>query len=82
MREFVHGDDSHTPVLFQQFKDTHGKAYEGRVEHQNRQHIFRQNVRWVRHNIRWVTQAQSGGSGTTSGGSLRHNVGWVRHNVR
>ena len=45
VHEFVHGDDSHTPILFQQFKDMHGKVYDGDVEHESRQHIFRQNVR-------------------------------------
>ncbi|KAL8558058.1 hypothetical protein ACOMHN_022951 [Nucella lapillus] len=48
MREFVHGDDSHIPAMFQEFKNQHSKAYTGdSMEHTIRQNHFRQNVRYI-----------------------------------
>jgi len=45
MREFIHKDDSHNLHSFQNFKNGHGKKYEANAEHQERMHIFRQNLR-------------------------------------
>ncbi|ESP01269.1 hypothetical protein LOTGIDRAFT_111926, partial [Lottia gigantea] len=47
MREFVHHDDSHVEEMFQSFKKTHQKLYKDDKEHQERQHIFRHNLRYI-----------------------------------
>ncbi|KAK7100164.1 digestive cysteine proteinase 1-like [Littorina saxatilis] len=47
MHEFIHRDDSHTDILFKRFKNAHGKVYDSDAEHQNRQHVFRQNLRYI-----------------------------------
>ena len=45
MKEFIHGDDSFVQSSFDHFKDKHGKEYKDKVEHKERLHIFRQNLR-------------------------------------
>ncbi|KAK7484063.1 hypothetical protein BaRGS_00024675 [Batillaria attramentaria] len=47
MREFIHGEDSHTHEMFSKFKATHSKSYPDDKEHESRKHIFRQNVRFI-----------------------------------
>lgn len=45
MREFIHSDDSHVHEAFDEFKDEHDKDYDTQLEHKERLHIFRQNLR-------------------------------------
>jgi len=47
MREFIHSDESHVHDEFDQFKDKHGVKYPTQLEHQERLHIFRQNLRYI-----------------------------------
>lgn len=45
MREFIHMDESHIHNEFTDFKKAHGKDYDTQLEHKERLHIFRQNLR-------------------------------------
>lgn len=49
MGEFMHEnfEDSEVEEMFEEFKKRHGKSYDNPVEHEQRKHIFRHNVRWV-----------------------------------
>lgn len=47
MREFFHNDESHTHHEFEQFKDKHSKEYQTELEHQERKHLFKQNLRYI-----------------------------------
>lgn len=47
MREFFHGDESHVDQGFDDFKTKHDKKYDTQMEHQERLHIFRQNLRYI-----------------------------------
>lgn len=47
MREFIHSDDSHVHQEFTNFQKNHGKKYQTSMEHKERQHIFRQNLRYI-----------------------------------
>jgi len=47
MREFVHGSDSHVEQSFDQFKQLHDKKYSSDMEHQLRQQLYRQNLRYI-----------------------------------
>ncbi|CAF0723202.1 unnamed protein product [Brachionus calyciflorus] len=47
MREFIHSDDSHYHHEFSKFQKQHGKKYHTTIESKERQHIFRQNVRYI-----------------------------------
>lgn len=47
MREFIHSDESHVNHEFEQFKDKHNKDYDTKLEHNERLHIFRQNLRYI-----------------------------------
>jgi formyltetrahydrofolate synthetase len=47
MMEYIHSDDSHHQNQFGQFKDKHGKTYDTQLEHNERLHIFRQNLRYI-----------------------------------
>ena len=47
MREFFHNDESHTHHAFEQFKDKHSKEYQTELEHQERKHLFKQNLRYI-----------------------------------
>ena len=47
MREFFHQDDSHVHNEFNNFKKTHNKKYDSELEHKERLHIFRNNLRLV-----------------------------------
>jgi hypothetical protein len=47
MREFIHSDDSNTESQFEDFKNKHNKEYNTHVEHEERQHIFRTNLRYI-----------------------------------
>jgi hypothetical protein len=47
MREFFHNDASHVEHEFNEFKDEHDKEYYTHLEHKERQHIFRQNLRYI-----------------------------------
>ena len=40
-------DDGEVEEMFEEFKKTHGKAYDDPVEHEQRKHIFRHNMRLV-----------------------------------
>lgn len=45
MIEYIHNHDRHITEMFELFKTTHGKAYQHDMEHSQRLHNFRQNVR-------------------------------------
>ena len=47
MGEFMHEnfEDSEVEEMFDEFKKRHGKSYDNPVEHEQRKHIFRHNVR-------------------------------------
>ncbi|KAK3091873.1 hypothetical protein FSP39_023296 [Pinctada imbricata] len=47
MREYMHRFDLHVEEMFQQFKDKHSKMYNTKLEHLQRKHNFRQNVRFI-----------------------------------
>ena len=47
MREFFHNDESHLHHEFNQFKDKHNKNYNTELEHTERKHVFRQNLRFI-----------------------------------
>ncbi|XP_067679038.1 digestive cysteine proteinase 1-like [Haliotis asinina] len=47
MKEFIHNEDSHTDVMFDNFKRTHKKRYLSDKEHAQRTHLFRQNLRFI-----------------------------------
>jgi hypothetical protein len=47
MREYIHNDEGHINQMFDFFKQQHNKQYLTVEEHQQRKHIFRQNVRCV-----------------------------------
>ena len=47
MREFIHGDESHMHAAFDDFKAQHGVAYDTEIEHVERKHIFRHNLRYI-----------------------------------
>jgi C1A family cysteine protease len=47
MREFFHQDDSHVHAEFNDFKDKHDKEYATEMEHKERLHIFRHNLRYI-----------------------------------
>ena len=51
MAEFMHEnfEDSQVEEMFEEFKKTHGKSYNDPAEHEQRKHIFRHNMRSVRH---------------------------------
>ncbi len=46
MREFFHDDQSNVHSKFNDFKNKHNKEYQTELEHKERLHIFRQNLRW------------------------------------
>ena len=45
MREFFHQDESHVHNEFDNFKKNHNKKYDSELEHKERLHIFRNNLR-------------------------------------
>ena len=45
MSEFIHNDQSNVHSQFQDFKNKHNKKYETQIEHAERLHTFRQNLR-------------------------------------
>lgn len=47
MGEFMHEnfEDSEVEEMFEEFKKRHGKSYDDLVEHEQRKHIFRHNMR-------------------------------------
>ena len=45
MREFFHQDDSHVHHEFGNFQKTHSKKYDSELEHKERLHLFRNNLR-------------------------------------
>ena len=47
MREFIHSDESHMHNQFDDFKNKHGKNYPTELEHKQRLHLFRQNLRYI-----------------------------------
>jgi hypothetical protein len=47
MMEFINNFDDHIDEMFNDFKITHKKEYKDFNEHTTRQHIFRQNVRFI-----------------------------------
>jgi C1A family cysteine protease len=47
MAEFIHNDGSNVHSQFEEFKDKHGKKYETQIEHAERLHTFRQNLRYI-----------------------------------
>ena len=47
MRHFIHQDDSHVHHHSEEFKEKHGVKYETEVEHKERFHVFRQNLRYI-----------------------------------
>jgi C1A family cysteine protease len=47
MREFFHGDDSYINNEFGNFKKTHDKKYDSELEHKERLHLFRNNLRYI-----------------------------------
>lgn len=47
MREFIHQDETHVHHEFNEFKDANGKKYDTHLEHQERLHAFRQNMRYI-----------------------------------
>lgn len=47
MREFIHNDDSFVDSSFDHFKNKHNKEYEHEIEHKERLHLFRQNLRYI-----------------------------------
>ena len=51
MAEFMHEnfEDSEVEEMFEEFKKTHGKSYDDLAEHEQRNHIFRHNMRSVSH---------------------------------
>lgn len=51
MAEFMHEnfEDNEVEEMFEEFKKTHGKSYIDPEEHEQRKHIFRHNMRSVRH---------------------------------
>jgi len=47
MREFFHNDESNLNSNFAHFKDKHNVDYDSELEHKERLHIFRQNLRYI-----------------------------------
>ena len=47
MGQFIHNDQLNVHTQFEEFKDKHGKEYETQIEHTERLHTFRQNLRLV-----------------------------------
>lgn len=47
MAEFINGHDAHLHAAFEEFKETHGKAYRNLSEHEMRKEIFRHNLRFI-----------------------------------
>ena len=47
MKEFIHSDDTHVHHQFDEFKKDHGKEYDSNLEHKERLHLFRQNLRYI-----------------------------------
>lgn len=43
--EYINHDDEHVDHLFNMFKRKHRKQYLNRHEHEQKKHIFRQNLR-------------------------------------
>lgn len=46
MREFIHNYDHHVNEAFDEFKEKHGKTYDGHKDHLKRKELFRQNMRF------------------------------------
>jgi hypothetical protein len=47
LHEFIHHDESHLHKLFDDFKKTYNRNYVNELEHEQRKHIFRHNLRFV-----------------------------------
>ena len=47
MAEYIHGQDEHVHVMFEKFKNKHGKKYSTSSEEMKRKQLFRDNVRFV-----------------------------------
>lgn len=47
IEEFIGHDETHMTHAFSQFKDKYSKKYDDDKEHAHRQHIFRQNFRYI-----------------------------------
>lgn len=47
MGQFIHNDQLNVHTQFEEFKDKHGKEYETQIEHTERLHTFRQNLRYI-----------------------------------
>lgn len=47
MRQFIHADESNVHSSFEEFKNKHNKQYETEIEHTERLHVFRQNLRYI-----------------------------------
>lgn len=47
MLEYIHGHDDHVIGKFEQFKQSHNKQYQDAKEHSQRQHTFRNNLRYI-----------------------------------
>ncbi|XP_050402314.1 digestive cysteine proteinase 1 [Patella vulgata] len=47
MSEYVNHFDQHVDEMFESYKKTHDKKYKDIKEHEERKHVFRQNVRYI-----------------------------------
>ena len=47
MREFIHRDNSHVHLHFENFQEKHGKEYKDHIEKSLRKKLFHQNLRFV-----------------------------------
>jgi C1A family cysteine protease len=47
MSEYIHSFDLHVHHEFDQFKNKHGVSYDTEMEHSQRLHLFRQNLRYI-----------------------------------
>lgn len=47
VKEYVDHHDDHVHILFEEFKEKHGKTYADDKEHGMRKNVFRQNLRYI-----------------------------------
>ena len=47
MREYIHSDETNLHHEFKSFKNFHAKKYSSEIEHKERMHVFRQNLRYI-----------------------------------
>lgn len=47
IKQFIHSEDNHVDLSFQDFVRAHSKTYENSKEEQTRLNIFRHNIRFI-----------------------------------